>query len=220
MTSTLGLPPALLTWEDPNGFTVKLTQTETLLSLPFTAVNDSYSGKDYRCVITQSVTEVHFGVSYKPQVIVKPNDPLVLGVLTSYKVDQDVDLKCLVSGGYPVVKEVDFHCDSHTDQEDETDADGNLISSLRFQALMSDHNTTCICRGFNGETYSREITVCVSVFQEGEDDSILVTVVVPVVVTLLGVIGTALTAYIITVRKKGTRLTGEETPQEFDCSYS
>ncbi|XP_070209537.1 uncharacterized protein [Littorina saxatilis] len=205
MTSTLGLPPALLTWEDSKGLTVKLTESETLVTLPFTAVPDSYSEGDYRCVVTQILTGVNMFVSYKPPLIVKPNNPRVFGVLDSYRENQNVEVKCSVWGGVPGVINVDLHCTNHEDQPDQIDADGKVTSALGFMAKFSDDNTECVCQGSSRLTSSHESTFPLRVKMPAPDgDDSTTTIIVPVVVAVIGTVGSVIAAIIAVTRcKKG-----------------
>ncbi|XP_070209535.1 uncharacterized protein [Littorina saxatilis] len=64
VTSRLGEPAALFVWDDPDHNAVVFTRTETTLALPFAALNETYRGQAYRCILRHITGDL--GIEYTP----------------------------------------------------------------------------------------------------------------------------------------------------------
>ncbi|KAK7092160.1 hypothetical protein V1264_009754 [Littorina saxatilis] len=63
-TTSLGEPAALFVWDDPEHNAVVFTRNETSLALPFAALNETYRGQAYRCILRHITGD--FAIEYTP----------------------------------------------------------------------------------------------------------------------------------------------------------
>ncbi|XP_070209886.1 uncharacterized protein [Littorina saxatilis] len=168
MTTDRGVPAALLLWEDPEQTMVKFTNEEKSLGLPFTSVEEHFSGRAYRCVLRHITGDLM--VSYTPLLVVKPESPVVEGLKGQYVINELVSLKCTVKGGVPGTQKIFFNCDNHSDRPDEIEG-SQLTSSLLFNAMITDNHTQCDCYGTNDYFLSSMLSVILHVgWTDGSDE--------------------------------------------------
>ncbi|PVD27701.1 hypothetical protein C0Q70_12872 [Pomacea canaliculata] len=167
-------PLPIYTWD---GVTCHNSDTDTGLCVlkPQPPWDD---GLKMQCTATSNTTSPSVGkttlrlnLTYPP-----PKPPKIVGYKAGQVLKNGDNLHCLVSGGKPLVKEVNFSCSSdppHEDQQDTTK--GSLVeSSLTIGAVdSSNYSMQCVCGATweaDEDLYSQ--TSSITVFVHNNDEGL------------------------------------------------